>query len=146
MAFPWFAENHYSEKDFFVGERWQFSNQSFLCDWHFISISWQRIQSQIEKLKTIRNESDTSPLYWNSSKSESRFLQRVRIWYNHFITRQFLNGNFHVSDLKQNSFTKKIYWRKNIFSIKTSEITSDFDTNFHNASECESRILKRVRF
>ena len=43
-------------------------------------------------------------------------------------------------------FTKKFYWRKNIFSFKTSEKNSDFETNFQNASECESRLLKRVSF
>ena len=120
---------------------------TFWCYWHFIPTSWQRVLSQIEKLKTIKNESDFRPICWNSSKFESRFLQRVRIWYNHSITRQFLNGNFHVSEFETKNFSQtKFIGERTYFLSKLPRKKSDFETNFQNASECQSRLSKRVRF
>ena len=102
------------------------------------------VLSQIEKLKKLK-----------MSPTSGQF----------FGTRQNLNRNFYsVSEYDTTIlsvfewkfsrfrlwnkivFTKKFYWRKNIFSFKTSEKNSDFETNFQNASECESRLLKRVSF
>ena len=148
LAFPWFPENQYSEKGFF-GEGMKTILESKLQKrvTFFFNFLTTRPVSNREIKKKVKNESNFRPIFWNTSKIEPRFLQSVRKWYNHFITRQFLNGSFNVSDFETKKFSqRKFIGERTYFLSKLPRKKSDFETNFQNASECQSRLLKRVRF